>query len=309
MRIAPAAPTALAGGARMCLALPRTGGGLVPHVGRSSGGSSLLALALCLAGTPQGVRADASQASPARTFTIGIIPQAPPVVMHQRWVPVAERLSRESGVALKVKVYETMDSFEGDLAAGAVDLAFLTPIQAAASWAGKQLVPLVRDRRPIRGVLLVRSGAPYRTVEELRGKSTVLVGKKNVCSTLLRHELAGLGLVIRYVGSAQNVAKSVLVGEAEAGGTLDTTLDSGTWPPEAFRVIYQTGAIAAHPIAARADVPEAVRRALTEAILRLATTDQGRTLLATIRMEDPVVADFARDYQAVEPLTRPGAVP
>ncbi|MDQ5946748.1 MAG: hypothetical protein QG619_2178, partial [Pseudomonadota bacterium] len=100
-----------------------------------------------------------------------------------------------------------------------------------------------------------------------------------------------------------NVFRAVLLGEVPAGGAVNNTLaQEAAAIRDRLQVLYETPAVAPHPLAAHPRVPEAVRKAVAEAILKLAAIPDGKALLAACQMADPVAADYNRDYLPLERL-------
>ncbi|MFH1029457.1 MAG: hypothetical protein V1791_15770, partial [Pseudomonadota bacterium] len=54
-----------------------------------------------------------------KAYTIAVIPSAPPVALHKQWIPFVERLSRETGLEFRLKMFEKMAEFERDIWGGA----------------------------------------------------------------------------------------------------------------------------------------------------------------------------------------------
>lgn len=239
----------------------------------------------------------------------GIIPQKPPVEMHRQWSPFVERLSKEAGVPIRLKVYDNMSDFERDCEEGRPDLIYSHPAMLAAWKMSRGYLPLVRDSRKLSGILFVRKDAPIRNATELADRRIAFVGNRNFCALLVNDAIKKQGTPIRfdyeYAGSSRNVLKTVMLGKADAGASLDVDLERE--PPEVsdgVRTILKTAPMAPHPISAHPRVPEAVRGRITQAVLAMKGTPEGDALLASIRMGEPVKADYQRDYAALESVTR-----
>jgi phosphonate transport system substrate-binding protein len=69
-----------------------------------------------------------------------------------------------------------------------------------------------------------------------------------------------------------------------------------------LRILTATEQIAPHPIAAHPRVPKKVMSKVTQSLLSIAADPGGRDLLRTVRMTDPIRADYARDYKPLENL-------
>jgi len=264
----------------------------------------LVAVAALLAGPAPAAPPQPAAPGPA-PLVLALIPQAPVLEMHERWTPLAERLSALAGVPIQLKLYEDMEVFERDFEAGVPDLLFAHPSMAAAAHRAQGYVPLVRDRAEISGLLLVRKDAPFRTIADLDGRQVAFAGARAFCTIitqdLLRAQAVDLDFRPLLTGSTRNVLRAVALGKADAGASLDFNLAAE--PAELrdqLRVLGSTRPMAAHPLAAHPRVPAEVRERLTAAVLRLAETPADRPLLARVRLKDPVRADYERDYRALE---------
>lgn len=242
----------------------------------------------------------AGEPAPA-PLVLAVVPNLPPVTLHKKWIPFTERLSRDSGIPIQLKLYDRIGAFLEDADAGVPDLLFAPPNMFFLSHKKVGYVPLVRSSVRLVGMVFVRKDSPYRTVNDLQGKTIAFVGPRNICSVITRHAMATAGSPIdfnvSFTGSTVNVAKSVLLGKAEAGATLDGALAADL--PEALtelRPVLETPPVASHPLAAHPRMPVALRERIAAAALALAASEDGRALLATVRLEAPVRADYARDY-------------
>lgn len=113
-------------------------------------------------------------------YVLGIVPAAAPVATHASWTPLVERLAKETGMDLKLKVYEEMLDFEADLTRGGPDFAFSNPLQAVGANAAQGYVPLVRSSRSLAGLLVVGKDSPITSVEQLAGLQIAFVGARSV---------------------------------------------------------------------------------------------------------------------------------
>ncbi len=283
----------------------------MPH-GIASRRSLVLFLLLlaALLGAGPAASAAAPDAHRPRPLVLALIPQAPPVAMHERWTPFAARLAELIGQPITLKVYEDMRTFEKEYSEGVPDLLFAHPSMTAEAHLRQGFVPLVRDRAPIAGILFVRKDSPVQKVSELEGKRVAFVGARSFCSIitkgLMSQEMAAQTFQEQNSGSTRNVLKAVVLGKADAGASLDFAIEAE--PPELrdqLRPLASTRAMAPHPLSAHPRVPEALRRRIAEAVLGMGATPGGRALLASVRFTDPVPADYERDYRPLEGEARP----
>lgn len=240
-------------------------------------------------------------AGAGRTYTLAVIPSLPPVALHKAWTPLVRELSREAGLELELKLYGTFPEFLADCEAGGPDFLYISPNLYFLVHEKQKYLPLVRSSVGISGLVFVRKDSPCQKVRDLQGRTIAFVGPKNVCSVITRYALAtgegNLDYNASFSGSTINVAKSVLLGRADAGAILDAKQAGAfveTHPD--LRILLRTPKIAPHPLVAHPRVPRADREAVTRAVFALAATGPGRTLLEGVGLGQPTGADFQRDY-------------
>lgn len=248
-----------------------------------------------------------TEAEDKKQYILSVVPQLPPVTMYADWIPVTERLSKETGLDIRLKVYEKMDDFETDVRKGGPDFVLTNPTQIVEAHKDQGYIPLVRSAVKVSGIAFVRKDSPIKSLQDLNGKVIAFLGKGNLCSVLIRHSLSAgkekVDFEPLYAGSSANVLKDVMLGKASAGATLDTVLSRESEEVNAqLRVIFATAPIAPHPLSAHPRVTSKVRNALTEALLGMWNDGGGRELLVKIRMPEPVRADYSRDYKQLEKI-------
>jgi phosphonate transport system substrate-binding protein len=116
-------------------------------------------------------------------------------------------------------------------------------------------------------------------------------------------EQEGVKIEPVYVKTHSNVFRQVIVGQAVAGGTVNSALQREPGAViEQVRVLFETPAVAPHPLAAHPRISEAKRKAVTQAILKLRDDPAAAPLLQAVQMTAPVAADYGRDYRPLERL-------
>lgn len=242
-----------------------------------------------------------------KTYTIAVIPSAPPVALHKQWTPFVERLSRETGLEFRLKMYEKMVEFERDIWSGTPDFIFSSPIQTVVARKTNGYVPLVRGGKDIAVGLFVRKEAPFKSIDDLAGRSISFVGNKNLCSVFIQHMMGEhknkISFTREYAGSTRNVIINVLLGKSAAGAVFIPELARESEDTrKQLREILVTPAIAPHPLSAHPRVPRAAREAVKSASLAIAAASGGSELFRSLRMDAPVAADYDRDYRVLEEI-------
>lgn len=242
----------------------------------------------------------------AREYLLAVVPQLSPSSAYRDWSPFAERLGRETGITLRVRVYRTFDEFETDLANGLPDLVYLNPYQEIRAHRTQGYIPLVRDDSyRLSGVLVVRQDSPLQSVRDLNGQTIGFPDANAFAASLymraLLQEKEKIRFTSRYYTTHGNVYRHVIVGDVAAGGGANTTLAAERAETRhELRVLYQTPGTAPHPLSAHPRVPGRDREAITAAILHMVKDVDGARLLKAIQMPEPGRADFARDYAPLE---------
>jgi phosphonate transport system substrate-binding protein len=248
-----------------------------------------------------------SGAGEAQSFSFAVVPQFPATEIRRDWQPLFERLREMTGIEFKLQFSRSISDFEQDFLRGIPDFAFLNPYHAVMAKRSQNYVPLLRDSKPLTGIIVVRSDDPATSVRQLDRRDLAFPAPNAFGASLYLRALLAEEFHIRvtphYVKTHSNVYRHVIMGETAAGGGVNNTLDHESAEVRGrLRVLYETPGVASHPIVAHPRVPESVRKKLSEALLRLAADPANALLFAAVQLPFPVVADYARDYQPLERL-------
>ena len=245
--------------------------------------------------------ADVSKAA----YSIAVVPQFRAEEIHRDWTPVLERLRAASGATFSLRIARDIPAFEDSVLAGEADFAYMNPYHQVMARRAQGYIPLVRDSKPLTGILVVRKDDPIRSAVELDGKEVAFPAPNAFGASLwmraLLAEREKIRIVPAYVKTHSNAYRHVATGKAAAAGGIGATLNEE--PEElrsTLRVLMETPGVAPHPLSAHPRIPEAVRRLVTETLLGLAQDAAGQAMLKDIQMAAPVRADYARDYQPLE---------
>lgn len=241
-------------------------------------------------------------------YTLAIVPQYTPLIIHRNWQPLLTRLQRETGIKLKLKTYNNFRQFLSALRKGEPDFSYLAPYHLVLVHRTQGYQPLLRDdSQQLVGLLLVRKDSPINSVHELDGKTIAFPSPNAFAASLyMRHWLrkkVGIDFTPRYVGTHDNVYRHIVRGQVDAGSGVNSTLSS---QPEGLqqqlRILYEVPGVTSHPFAAHPRVPAEIQTRLQEAMLNLMNSTEGRQLMSTIQIIKPVKADYQRDYADLEVL-------
>lgn len=237
----------------------------------------------------------------------GVVPQYSPSASVQRWQPLLDHLSRQTGGEIRFITAPSVTTFEERVLAGHYDYVFLNPLlfQQARHKIGYRA--LARDEQALSGVLVVRRDGPT-SLAGLRGRVIAFPAPRALAATLLsRRDLqrAGIPHGVIYLGTHESVFRSVRQGEHVAGGGSRRTFEL---LPEAeraeLRILHQTAPVVSHIFAVHPRVPHAEAERVQKALLALHRHAQGKTLLTGVGMKQVVFAREA-EFASLEGLRFP----
>lgn len=240
-------------------------------------------------------------------YSLTVVPQLPALTTHKAWAPFVERLEKETGLRIKLKVYKSFSDFEGEILAGKPDFAFMNPYHQVMAKKAQGYVPLVRNAEFLIGIVVVARNGPIKKLEDLNGKEIVFPTPNAYAGSLyiraLLSEQIGFKYKPYYIETHSDVYRHVILGKAVAGGAVNSTFNRESADIQAqLRILYQTPPSVPHPLSAHPRVPAQDRQAMVAAILRLGADPEDQKLLQAVQLTQPVVADYTKDYQPLEKL-------
>jgi phosphonate transport system substrate-binding protein len=242
-----------------------------------------LLLALCGGGMAHG----------ADTYTFGVVPQFEQRMLFTIWKPIMDELSKRSGLDLQLATALTLTEYEHDLSSGKFDFVYVNPYHVVYLTQRQRYIPLVHDKLPLRGIVVVRKDSPIKSLADLNGKTLAIPSFNALgASLMVRADLEHLYKVKMkpvVVKTHSSVYLNVANGLTEAGGGVEKTLhQQDAAVQNLLRIIYTTRDMPSHPIAAHQRVPVDVQEKLKRAVLDLAATERGKALLAEVPMTEAV---------------------
>lgn len=240
-------------------------------------------------------------------FIFGVVPQFTPQFIYQAWGPVLREISSRSGYTFELKIKESIPEFERSLLRGEFDFAFMNPYHMVMAKRAKKYEPIIRDRSPLKGIIVVKKDSSIQRLEDLNGSTIVFPAPNAFGASLYMRALLTdehkIKFSPKYVQTHDNVYRHVIIGLAQAGGGVNQTLIR---QPEdirnGLRILYETPGTAPHPIAVHSRVPKNVRELFLKLFSELSKEQSFRQNFKDMQIPDPVTAYYGRDYAPLEKL-------
>lgn len=259
----------------------------------------LLSLLLCLSACDGGSGGshgpqygELPQASRAGHFTLAVHLGYNPQRLLKAYQPLVDYLNRNiHGVEFELEASRDFPAFEDKFRSR--NPAFLLPnpwqsLEAMKS--GYRVIAMAGDKEDFRGIFLVRKESAIRRPADIRGKRISYPAPTALAACIMpqyylyRHGIDVMRDVENlYVGSQESSITNVLLHQADVGVT---------WPPpwRAFqkdfpqqaaqlKVIWETPFLINNPFMVRKDVPERISVRVSELLLALHESDEGRRIL------------------------------
>jgi phosphonate transport system substrate-binding protein len=236
----------------------------------------------------------------AEDYSFGVVPQFEQRKLFATWKPIVDELARRSGLNLRLATPLTVAEYERNLAAGTYDFIYVNPYHVIRMAERQRYVPLVHDKAPLRGIVVVRKDSPITSPKELDGKILAIPSFNALGASLMARadleRLFGAKVKPLVVNSHSSVYINVANGLADAGGGVEKTLQQQDQSlQDLLRILYVTREMPSHPVAAHNRVPVEARERLKRAFLELAASESGKALLAAVPMTEVVPTSF-QDY-------------
>ncbi len=230
------------------------------------------------------------------SYTVAIVPVLPATDIKRRWQPLLDALARETGLSFRFRLYEDNAQIEASLLRSEPDFAMLGAFQL---WQARpHYLPILRDTRPMIGMVVVRQDSALHTLNDLHERTLAIPNGSDMTASLLQGQILKELKVHPQVKTQRthvNGLRAVMLGKIDAAVINNYSLQ--LLPPELtkqLRVIYRTEPLPPPAFAVAPRVPATDVRKVKAAFLRLNTTQPA--MLEAALMPNITEADMERDY-------------
>ncbi|TAN45627.1 MAG: phosphate/phosphite/phosphonate ABC transporter substrate-binding protein [Nitrospirae bacterium] len=240
----------------------------------------------------------------AEGYNFGVVPQFEQRKLYSIWKPVIEELERRTGLSIKLITTLNIEGFEKEYIKGNFDFVYMNPYFILLGDESNRYIPLVRDKAPLRGILVVHKDSPIKKISELNGKTVAFPSPNAIgASVLMRADLERLyktKVKPLYVKTHSSVYIHVAQGLASAGGGVEKSLqEQDAAVRDSLKVLYTTRDIPSHPVAAHPRVSKEDREKIRRAFIDMAKTEHGRKLLSAIPIKN-ITSTTVEDYNPMQ---------
>ena len=231
-----------------------------------------------------------AQASMAKTYTFGVVPQQSASKLAQLWTPIVLHLSGQTGLEIKFATAPNIPTFEKRLAAGDYDFAYMNPYHFTVfnQEPGYHALAKAKNKR-IKGIIVVRKDSGITELKQLNRQTLAFPAPAAFAASILpRSHLSEIGVdfTAKYVSSHDSVYSTVAKGLYPAGGGVMRTFNN---MPDTVRkqlhVLWTTQGYTPHAFAAHPKVNAADQRKLQQALTRMDSSLNGMALLESIKLQ------------------------
>jgi phosphonate transport system substrate-binding protein len=248
----------------------------------------LLSIILLVAVPSYGTATDA--AVDRQHFTFGVVPQQSASKLARLWAPVLDYLGRSAGLEIKFSTAPDIPEFERRLAAGDYDFAYMNPYHYTVFSREPGYRAFAKSKgQLLKGILVVRKDSPIQDPRGLSGATLAFPAPAAFAASVLTRaylKQEGIAFTPRFVSSHDSVYLAVAKGLYPGGGGVIRTIESlEPAVRDQLRILWMTKGYTPHAFAAHPQVPEDNVKRLADAMLTMGQNEEGRALLAPLRVK------------------------
>jgi phosphonate transport system substrate-binding protein len=253
-----------------------------------------------IAGILPGVHQQQAFAAEEKTYTFGVVPQFEQRKLYAIWKPVIDDLEKRTGLKFNLVTTLKIQDFEKAFSRGEFDFVYVNPYHVVQLHDTQAYIPLVADKTPLRGILVVRKGGQINKPSDLDGKNVAFPSPNALGASLLVRadldQVHHVKITPMYVTTHSSVYLHVAKGLASAGGGVEKTLQEQDEAIRSqLRVIYTTRSCPSHPVAAHPRVAKEDREKVRKALLDMSKTAEGKEMLKNVPVQQFVPVNY-EDY-------------
>jgi len=228
-----------------------------------------------------------------QTLRIGLFPEQSIFVQKKRYTPIAEYLSRKSGMEIELVILRSYENSVENFNAQNLDGAFFGSFTGAQAIMSLGVEPLARPEyanggSTYYGMILTRKNSGIKNAEDMKGKVFVFVDNATTAGWLLpMHFFAELGInnyqtwfrEAYFSGTHEDAIHDILNGKADIGAAKSLVFDRLAHADSRIRAELEILAISpkmpSNALALRKDLAPALKKQLKNLLLTMHENPEG----------------------------------
>ncbi len=224
-----------------------------------------------------------AQISYAEEYKLSMLPRYSTEEINQRITPLAQYLSKKTGLNITPTLTATFDQYLKQLLSGGINIGFENPyIYVLASEAHEVVAMAVKgiEGDKFRGIIITRSDSSMYTIDDLIGKKIAIVGYTSAGGYLSQKlTLLEKGIDVQRdciieeapENKQENVVFLVYTGDVDAGFIRESALNQADdfVPPTAIRVIESSAWLPNGALSLSRNMPPADKEKILKALQEL----------------------------------------
>ncbi len=222
----------------------------------------------------------------AEDIALGSVAMDIPAAMVKRLSPLADYLSKETGMNVTFRASADLGSAVDDLGSETTQIAYLTPAAYLEAHEKYGAIPLVNPLSKGKGTftlkIAVRNDSPIRKLNDLKGRTFAFGDRKAILQPAVVTS-AGFRLEdfksYDYLNHYDNIAKAVLHGDFDAGILKDSVADK--YSEEGLRIIHTSPALPSYVFAINRHLNPKAASKLKKALIMLKDDNDAHRAILT----------------------------
>lgn len=228
-----------------------------------------------------------------KTLVLGIHPYKTPSKLIDAFSPLAKYISAEIGKPVDIRISKDYQSHVDNIGKKKIDIGFLGPasyIKLVKTYGKKPILARleIHGKPTFHGKIIVRKDSPLKSLAELKNKSFAFGDPNSTMSHLVPRSMlmeAGIKvateLKFKFLGSHDNVALGVLIGDYDAGAVKEAVYYK--YENRGLRALATTPALSEHLFVTTGNIPPELHNKIKTALLNLKNSEHGLEVLRSIK--------------------------
>ncbi len=228
-----------------------------------------------------------------KPLILGIHPYLAASLIHKRFTPLAEYLSKKVGQPVIIKVAQDYHDHIERVGKNEVHIALTGPVlylKMVEKYGHKSILARFEANKKtfFRGVIITRKNSPIKSLSDIKGKRFAFGDPNSTMSHVIpRFMLLEAGIPLKKLGSHSflknhcNVALGVLIGDYDAGAVKEEVFNR--YEDRGLKAIARTPFIPEYIFVADDNLSARTVQTLREALYNLKNETNGKEILSAIK--------------------------